>query len=374
MTMPRRSWIGLILGLCVVALTGCKGGSKDEAPKPGDSAGAAAVAQKAEEPKSTKLNGAGATFPYPLYSKWVSEYNKLHPDIMINDQSIGSGGGIQQIIKKTVDFGATDAPMSSDEESKAPGKIVHIPTTLGAVVIPYNVPDVAELKLDADALAGIFLGDIKTWNDKKIAASNAGVKLPDLDIKVAFRSDGSGTTAVFTDYLGKISPAFKEKVGVGKSVKWPAGLGAKGNEGVTGQVKTTPGSIGYVELAYAMQNKMPTATLKNAAGKFVKAEVAAVTAAADGVEIPDTLHVSISNSSGEAAYPIASFTYILVYEDMPEAAKGKALAEFFWWAIHDGQKLAEPLFYAPLPAPVVAKVEAKLKTLKSGDKTLLSET
>jgi phosphate transport system substrate-binding protein len=373
MTMARRSWIGLILGLCVVALTGCKGGSKDEAPRPGDSAGAA-VAQKAEEPQSIKLNGAGATFPYPLYSKWVSEYNKLHPDIMINYQSIGSGGGIQQIIKRTVDFGATDAPMSDDEASKAPGKLVHLPTTLGAVVIPYNLPEVADLKLDADALAGIFLGDIKKWNDKKIAASNAGVKLPDLDIKVAYRSDGSGTTAVFTDYLGKISPAFKEKVGVGKSVKWPVGLGAKGNEGVTGQVKTTPGSIGYVELAYAMQNKMPMATLKNASGEFVKPEVSAVTAAADGIEIPDVLHVSISNSPSKNAYPIASFTYILVYEDTPDATKGKGMAEFLWWAIHDGQKLAEPLFYAPLPAPVVTKVEAKLKTLKSGAKTLLSET
>jgi phosphate transport system substrate-binding protein len=371
MTMARRSWIGLVLGLCVVALTGCKGGSKDGAPQASDSARAEATKN---QPESTKLNGAGATFPYPLYSKWVSEYNKIHPDILINYQSIGSGGGIQQIIKRTVDFGATDAPMSDDEASKASGKLVHIPTTLGAVVIPYNIPDVPELKLDSEALAGIFLGNIKKWNDERIAASNAGVKLPDLDIKVAYRSDGSGTTAVFTDYLGKISPAFKEKVGVGKSVKWPAGLGAKGNEGVSGQVKTTPGSIGYVELAYAMQTKLSTATLKNAAGKFVRAEVAAVTAAAEGVEIPDSLHVSISNPTGEAAYPIASFTYILVYEDTSDAPKGRAMAQFLWWAIHDGQKLAEPLFYAPLPAPVVTKIEAKLKTLKSAEKTLLSET
>jgi phosphate transport system substrate-binding protein len=371
--MITRRRLGVLLGVFVFALAGCsKSGGSESGARPSDSAGAAAT--KTEAPKDVKLNGAGASFPYPLYSKWVSEYNKVHPDILINYQSIGSGGGIQQIIKKTVDFGATDAPMSADEEAKATPKLAHIPTTLGAVVIAYSVPGVTELKLDPEALAAIFVGDVKKWNDKKIAASNAGVKLPDLEIKVAYRSDGSGTTAVFTDYLAKISPPFKDKVGVGKSVKWPVGLGAKGNEGVTGQITTTPGSIGYVELAYAMQNKLPMAALKNAAGKYVKPEVAAVTAAAEGVDLPDSMHVSVANAPGDAAYPIASFTYILVYEDALDAVKGKAIAQFLWWAVHDGQKLAEPLFYAPLPGPVVTKVEAKLKTLKSGEKVLLSDT
>jgi phosphate transport system substrate-binding protein len=317
------------------------------------------------------LNGAGATFPYPLYSKWMSEYNRLHPDILINYQSIGSGGGIRQVIAKTVDFGATDAPMSADEEKKAPAKLAHIPMTLGAVAVAYNLPGVTELKLTPDALAAIYLGDIKKWNDAKIAGANEGVKLPATDIVVAYRSDGSGTTAVFTDYLGKVNPSWKDKVGVGKSVKFPVGLGAKGNEGVTGQVKGTPGAIGYVELAYALQNSLPTAALKNASDKFVKPTVEGVTAAAAGVELPETLYASATNASGEAAYPISSYTYLLVYEDAPDQTKGKALAEFLWWAIHDGQKLAEPLHYAPLPSAVVSKVEARLKSLRSGGKPLL---
>ena len=319
------------------------------------------------------LNGAGATFPYPLYSKWMSEYNRIHPDIQINYQSIGSGGGIRQIQAKTVDFGATDAPMNAEEEAKAPAKLVHIPTTLGAVVIAYDIPGVADLKLDGETLVAIFMGTIAKWDDAKIKALNPGVKLPATPILVAYRSDGSGTTAVFTDYLGKVSPEWKEKVGVGKSVKWPVGLGAKGNEGVTGQIKTSPGAIGYVELAYAMQNSLPMVSLKNANGHYVKPEIAAITAAASGVEMPDTLHASITNAAGDAVYPISSFSYILVYEDAPDATKAKVLTNFLWWAVHDGQKLSEPLYYAPLPAPVVAKVEARLKTLKSSDKVLLSD-
>ena len=319
------------------------------------------------------LNGAGATFPYPLYSKWMSEYNSKHPNVRINYQSIGSGGGIRQITAKTVDFGASDAPMTTDETTKAAGKLLHIPTTMGAVVVTYNVTGVAApLKIAGDVLADVFLGKISKWNDPRIAADNPEASLPDQKINVVSRSDGSGTTAVFTEYLGKVSPEFKNQVGAGKSVKWPSGLGAKGNEGVTGQVKTTPGSVGYVELAYATQNKMPVASVKNKAGKFVAPSIAAITAAGAGIAVADELHVSITDAAGEGAYPIASYTYILVYEDSADPTKAKTLAEFLWWAIHDGQKHAEALHYAPLPDPVMKKVEARLKTLKSGGKTLLA--
>jgi phosphate transport system substrate-binding protein len=362
---------GVLLGISLLSLFGCHrgGGGGEGAPK-----GSAPAAAEAPKPGPISLNGAGATFPFPLYSKWMSEYARLHPDVLINYQSIGSGGGIRQISAKTVDFGATDAPMSADEEAKAPGKLAHLPMTLGAVSVAFSLPGVLDVKLDPDVLAAIFLGTVTKWNDKKIAATNAGVKLPETPIVVAYRSDGSGTTAVFTDYLAKVSPEWKEKVGVGKSVKWPVGLGAKGNEGVTGQVKTTPGTIGYVELAYAAQNALSTVALKNAAGKYVKPDLAAITAAAAGVEMPDTLHISIANAPGEAAYPISAFTYLLVYEDAPDAVKGKAIAKFVWWAVHDGQAFSDALHYAPLPAAVVAKVEAKLKTLRSGEKALLSDS
>jgi phosphate transport system substrate-binding protein len=368
--MERRSSLAFCFAafatwvLAAFVLTGCS----KKAPENTEQAKGAATAGP------VSLNGAGATFPYPLYSKWMSEYNHLHPDVLINYQSIGSGGGIRQIIAKTVDFGASDAPMTPEEESKAPSKLDHVPMTLGAVAIAYNLPGVTELKLTPDALAAIYLGTVTKWNDPKIAEVNPGVKLPDTAIVVAYRSDGSGTTAVFTDYLGKVSPEWNQKVGVGKSVKFPAGLGAKGNEGVTGQVKTSPGAVGYVELAYAMQNALPTVALKNASGQFVKPDLAAVSAAAAGVDMPDSLHVSITNATGEKAYPISSFSYILVYEDAPDAVKGKALANFLWWAVHDGQKFSAPLYYAELPAAVVGKVEARLKALTSGGKPLLSPT
>jgi len=352
----------LILGVAVVALLACS--EKNEPVKAG----------KANDSETLDLQGAGATFPYPLYSKWVAEYQKANPKVRINYQSIGSGGGIRQIIEKTVDFGASDAPMTDAELAKAPGQLVHIPTTLGAVVLAYNLADVKSgLKLTPDVVAGIFLGDIKTWDDPKIAKDNPDLKLPKDPITVATRSDGSGTTAVFTDYLSKISPAWKEKVGAGKSVKFPVGLGAKGNEGVAGQVKTTPGTIGYIELAYAKQTGATYAFVQNAAGKFVEPSLAGISAAAAGVskEMPDDFRVSIANAPGDASYPIASFTYILVYADAADAAKAKAVAGFLWWAIHDGQKLASDLFYAPLPPEVVAKEEAKLKTLTAGGKPLL---
>jgi phosphate transport system substrate-binding protein len=307
------------------------------------------------------VTGAGATFPFPLYSKWFSDYNKLYPDVRFNYQSIGSGGGIKQITERTVDFGASDAPMDEAELAKAPG-IVHVPTVLGAVVVTYNAP-VQGLKLTPETLAGIFLGQITTWKDPKLAQDNPGAKLPDAPITVARRSDGSGTTYVFTDYLSKISAAWKDKVGTGKSVKWPVGLGGKGNEGVTGLVKGTPNSIGYVELAYANQNKLAVAALRNRDGAFVKPSLEATTAAAAGIELPADFRVSITDAKGKDAYPISSFTYLLVYKDQADKAKGEALVKFLWWAIHDGQKAAAPLDYAQLPRPVVEKVEKALQTL-----------
>jgi phosphate transport system substrate-binding protein len=320
--------------------------------------------------ESLLINGAGATFPFPLYSKWFAEYNKLHPDLKFNYQSIGSGGGIKQITEKTVDFGASDAPMSEDELKKAPG-VVHIPTVLGADVVVCNgAPE--GLKLSGEVLGDIFLGKITKWNDPKIAALNAGAKLPDVAITVAHRSDGSGTTYVFTDYLAKVSPEWKTKVGAGKSVKWPVGLGGKGNEGVTGIVKSTPGAIGYVELAYANQNKLPTASIKNADGTFVKPTIESISEAAAGVTLPADYRVSITDAKGKNSYPISSFTYLLVYKDQTEPAKGKALVQFLWWAIHDGQKLAGPLDYAPLPKAVVSKVEASIKSITVQGKSVIA--
>jgi phosphate transport system substrate-binding protein len=318
------------------------------------------------------LNGAGATFPYPLYSKWMAEYNKQFPNIRINYQSIGSGGGIRQIIAGTVDFGASDAPMKDDEAKQATGKLFHIPATIGSVVISYNVPELTEtLKLTSETLTEIYLGKIKKWNDPKITADNPSAKLPAKEISVVYRTDGSGTTAVYTDYLAAVSAEWKDKVGAGKSVKWPVGLGAKGNEGVSGQVKTTPYTIGYIERAYATQNKLPMAELKNKAGKFIAPSTAAMSAAAEGVEIPAELHVSLVNSAAEAAYPITGYTYLLVYADAKDPTKGEAIAKFLWWALHDGQKFAETLDYAPLPAKVITQVEARLKELSAGGKKLL---
>src|SRR3954463_5580910 len=317
------------------------------------------------------INGAGATFPFPLYSKWFSTYNKIHPDVQINYQSIGSGGGIKQVTEKTVDFGASDAPMSDEELSRAQG-IQHIPTVMGAVVLVYNVPGLQSLRLTPETLAGIFLGKISNWNDPALAKDNPGAKLPDTPIAVAHRSDGSGTTYSFTDYLSKVSAQWKSGPGTGKSVNWPAGLGGKGNEGVTGLVKQNEGGIGYVELAYANQNKLSTAELKNAAGQWVKPTLEAVSAAAAEAGIPEDFRVSIVNQPGKAAWPISTFTYLLVYRESSDTVKGDALLEFVWWAEHDGQKLAPSLDYAPLPKPVTARVEAALKTMTVAGKAVLA--
>ncbi|HEV8320514.1 MAG TPA: phosphate ABC transporter substrate-binding protein PstS [Myxococcota bacterium] len=368
----------LLAALCLSGSAGCWGGETGgTATATGASTAAGGTAAAAPPPSdgAIDLNGAGATFPYPLYSKWVAEYGKVDARVRINYQSIGSGGGIRQILERTVDFGASDAPMSDEELAKAPGKLHHIPTTLGAVVLAYNVPGLTgTLNLSADAVAGLFLGDIKTWNDPKIAALNPGMKLPADAVSVAYRSDGSGTTAVFTDYLAKVSPAWKAKVGAGKSVKFPVGLGAKGNEGVAGSVKTTPGTLGYVELAYATTTGLPYASVINKAGKSVAPAIDSITAAAAAAAaaMPEDLRVSITDAPGDAAYPISAFTYILVYEDTADAVKGKALAQFLWWAVHDGQAHCAALHYAPLPAAVVTKVEAKLRLLKSGGAPLLA--
>jgi len=329
---------------------------------------ALAIATTASAGDALLVNGAGATFPAPLYSKWFSEYNKLHPDLQLNYQSIGSGGGIQQITAGTVDFGASDAPMKDEQIAKIPG-IVHVPTVMGAVVVTYNAP-IKSLRLTPETIAGIFLGKIQRWNDPALAKDNEGTKLPDAAIAVVHRSDGSGTTNIFTDYLSKVSPEWKEQVGAGTAVKWPVGLGAKGNEGVTGLVKQTPGAVGYVELAYASQNKLPTAELRNHDGVFVKASLESTSAAAAGVEMPDDFRVSITDAKGKSAYPMASFTYVLVPGDQKDPVKAAALVRFLWWAVHDAQRFAGPLDYAPLPKPVVAKVSAKLETLTAQGKPL----
>jgi phosphate transport system substrate-binding protein len=320
---------------------------------------------------AVQLTGAGATFPAPLYSKWFNDYNKAHPEVQINYQSIGSGGGIKQITEKTVDFGASDAPMSDEEMAKAPG-IQHIPTVMGAVVIIYNVPGVTELRLTAETLSGIYLGKITKWNDAAIVKDNAKAKLPDTAITVAHRSDGSGTTYTFTDYLSKTVPAWKSGPGTGKSVSWPAGLGGKGNEGVTGVVKQSEGAIGYVELAYANQNKLTVAELKNHEGNFVKPTLETVSEAAAKAAIPEDYRVSITDQPGKDAWPIPTFTYLLVYRDMPDQEKGDALLKFIWWAEHEGQKSAASLDYAPLPKSLVKKIEATLKKMTVQGKAVLA--
>ena len=314
----------------------------------------------------TKLNGAGATFPNPMYSKWFSEYHKLHPDIEVNYQSIGSGGGIRQVIAGTVDFGATDGPMSDDQLKEAKTKILHFPTVLGADVPAYNIPGVTgELKFTPEALAGIFLGKITKWNDKALTGSNPGVSLPDKDIIVVHRSDGSGTTYIWTDYLSKVSSEWQSQVGKGTSVKWPIGLGGKGNEGVAGMIRQLPGSIGYVELIYAVQNNIPYGIVKNAAGNFVKATLESVTAAAaSSPKMPADFRVSITNAPGKDAYPISSFTWLLIPEQSKDPAKGKILADFLNWMVTDGQKMTGALSYAPLPEGVVQKEKEAIKLVR----------
>jgi phosphate transport system substrate-binding protein len=315
----------------------------------------------------TLINGAGATFPYPLYSKWFSEYAKVDTSVKFNYQSIGSGGGIKQITAQTVDFGASDKFLSDDELKAAPGKLIHIPTVMGAVVVTYNLPGVPKgLKLNSEDVANIFLGKITMWNDPKIADDNPGVRLPAKPIIVVHRSDGSGTTSIFTDYLTSVNAEWAQKVGKGTSVKWPVGLGGKGNEGVAGQIKTTPYSMGYVELAYAFENKLPYASLKNKSGVFVEPSIHSTSAAAAGAvkHMPADYRISLVNQPGKDAYPIVGFTWLLVYEQQKDALKGKKVIEFLNWSLHKGQKMAAPMLYAPLPESVVKMVEKTIRTIK----------
>ena len=316
---------------------------------------------------TVKINGMGATFPYPIYSKWFAEYNKLHPGVRINYQPLGSGAGIRQLTSRTVFFGASDQPMKDEQLQAAPGKILHFPTVLGAVVPIYNLPEVSQqLKFTGPLLADIVLGKVKKWNDPAIVKLNPGVKLPTTDITLVHRSEGSGTTFIFADYLGKVSPEFKKTVGVDSSLKWPVGVGGKGNEGVSGLVQQTPGSLGYVELVYALQNKISVGAVQNSAGAFVVPSVASVTAAAAGAaaNMPPDFRVSITNAPGADAYPISSFTWILLYEDPSDKAQAATMKAFMGWALTDGQKMAPELGYASLPQQVVDMETKALEQLK----------
>ena len=310
------------------------------------------------------VNGAGATFPYPIYSKWFDEYAKVDPTVRFNYQSIGSGGGQKQILAETVDFGASDGPMSDENLAKAPGKILHIPTVAGAVVVTYNLPGNPKLKLDGPTVADIFLGKITNWNDARLAKLNPDVKFSDLPIVVVHRSDGSGTTFIWTDYLSKVSPEWQNKVGKGTSVKWPVGLGAKGNEGVAGMIRQMGGSFGYVELIYAIQNKITFGSVRNAGGNFVKASLDSVTAAAASVKsMPADFRVSITNVSGKEAYPISSFTWLLIPASAKDPAKGKIITDFLSWMLDAGQSMTASLEYAPLPQAVVEKERSVIKQI-----------
>ena len=352
----------------VVSAAACAGGGDSKGAK--DSPSASATPTTASS-GGTDLTGAGATFPYPLYSKWISDYSTKH-NVKINYQAIGSGGGIRQLQEGTVDFGGTDAPMTDEEMSKAKGgAILHVPSVLGAVVVTYNVPDVTQpLNLTGEVIADIFLGKITKWNDSRVASLNPGVKLPARDVLVVHRSEGSGTTYIFSDYLTAVSRAWAAGPGKGKELKWPVGLGGRGNDGVSGQVKQTPGTIGYVELAYANQNRLPVARIKNATGQFVAPTTESITAAAAGaIEKlpPDTdYRISIVNAPGAASYPISSFTWLIVYQKQADATKGKKLVDFMKWAMTEGQSAAGPLDYAPLPVSLGARLMERLDTIQVG--------
>lgn len=351
-----------LAALAIVTIAACGGSESGSA----DSTGAPVSSSS-----SVDLNGAGATFPYPLYSKWFSDYAAA-TGIRINYQSIGSGGGIKQLSEQTVDFGATDGPMTDEELAAARGgKVLHFPSVLGADVVTYNLPEVTQpLRLTGEVVADIFLGTITKWNDPRIAADNPGAALPAKDILVVHRSDGSGTTYVFTDYLSAVSPAWRDGPGRGKSVRWPVGLGGKGNEGVAGAVKQTPWTIGYVELAYARQNRLPVAHIRNAAGQFVEPTIASITAAAEGAAATLTAdsdyRISIVNAPGANAYPISSFTWLLVYERQGDVTKGKKLVDFMRWMYGAGQQSAAALDYAPLPPALASQLATRLNTVQLG--------
>jgi len=341
--------------LAVASLTvACGGGAKTSETS----------APAATSSGGTQINGAGATFPNPIYSKWFSDYAKAHADVQINYQPIGSGGGIRQLTEQTVFFGASDTPMTDEQLKAAPGPVLHFPTVLGAVVPIFNLQGVTDLNFTGPMLADIYLGKVTKWNDPAIATANPGVKLPATDIAVAHRSDGSGTTFIFVDYLSKVSPEFKSKVGANASVNWPVGVGGKGNEGVAGLVSQTPGAIGYVELIYALQSRISYGSVQNAAGEFVKASPESVTKAAAGAQIPADFRVSITNAAGTGSYPISSFTWLLLYQQPSDVARSKKMVDFVKWALTEGQKSASEIGYAPVPDAVVQREMAALNTIK----------
>ncbi|HMD99217.1 MAG TPA: phosphate ABC transporter substrate-binding protein PstS [Terriglobia bacterium] len=355
MTRPSIKRLAVTLTFCFILIAGLISRPKPSSPAP------------AVPADRLQINAAGATFPYPIYSKWFDEYHKMHPDLEINYQSIGSGGGIRQLQAGTVDFGASDMPLKDDQLSQFKVKPLHFPTVLGAVVPTYNLPGLtADLKFTQKALAGIYLGRITKWNDPEIANANPGVKLPGDDIVVVHRSEGSGTTFIWTDFLSKADPDWKAKVGTNASVNWPVGLGGKGNEGVSGSVEQTPDSIGYVELIYAIQNHMHYGLVQNAEGVFLKADLAGVTAAASGAakSMPDDFRISITNAPGKTAYPISSFTYLLIPQSFSDTAKRDAIIGFLRWMLKDGQQYTEALSYAPLPKEVVAKEMKAISNIK----------
>ena len=372
----RSLWRTIPAFLAVTIIAAACGGSGSGQAAP-TSAGTGVAANPCGTPVRSKcadeaqaLSGAGATFPAVIYTKWIDEYNKL-TGVQVNYQSIGSGGGVKGITDKTVDFGASDNAMTDQQLADAKAPLLHIPAVMGGIVATYNVAGVTSLKLTADTLSGIFLGDIKKWNDPKLAADNPGVTFPAADIVTVHRSDGSGTTAVFTDYLSKVNATWKSKVGAAQTVEWPGGVGGKGNDGVAGAVKSTPNSIGYVELIYALQQKLGAATLKNSAGKFIDASLDSVSKAAVGITLPDDLRASLTNSANADAYPIVAMTYLLTYKDVADKGKALAMARYFWWGTHEGQAFAKDLGYAPLPADVLAKVEAKIRSITSGGQAVL---
>ena len=361
--LRRNQFLTLLIAVAVTLSFGCSGqklGEGQTSTAPGG---------------SMQLQGSGASFPKPIYEKWVSEFGKANPNIRIDYQATGSGAGQKALLAKTADFGASDDPMSDEDLKSAGAEVLHIPTVLGAVVLTYNLEGVKEpLKLTGQNIADIYLGNIKKWNDERLKKDNPTAALPDADILPVYRADSSGTSAVFTDFLSKTSSEWKSKVGMNKQPSWitGVGVGAKGNDGVMGQVKQTPNSIGYVELTFAKANNLPAAHVKNKAGEFVEASLDSVSAAAAGsvASMPDDLRTQITDADGPESYPIASYTYILVYKDQADAVKGKAIADFLWWAVHDGEKFAADLHYAPLPAEVVKKVEAKISSMTGGGKPL----
>ncbi|MHB1342951.1 MAG: phosphate ABC transporter substrate-binding protein PstS [Thermoleophilia bacterium] len=376
--MQRRSTLALVTGLTLLALlaaavvAGCGGDSttttqSTAAPSTSETQEVTTTSDTTPAPLEASLNGAGATFPEPLYVEWIGAFQtEIQPGVSVNYQGIGSGGGIQQFTQMTVDFGASDAPMKDEEiaaaEQAGGAKVLHIPMVFGAVVIAYNVDGVADLQLDQDTLAAIFLGDITKWNDPKIVELNGGVTLPDEAIQVVHRSDSSGTTSIFTGYLNQISQAWADKVGKGKEVPWPVGIGGQGNDGVAAVIQQQAGSVGYVELSFALESNMPVATLKNKAGNFIKPSLETTSAAAVGVTFPDDLRFSLSDSDGTGAYPIVGATWILAYDKMADTAKADALKAYLTWVLTEGDSIAEELNYAPLPdnlqALALAKVDA----------------